>query len=681
MSIVVCSNKRDNREYERFGEDQAPYRFRNHLKYGVEIPKNSEVAVQSVKINKDGLIKISDLSRFYQYLGINLRTTGATLDPKVEDIDESVGWCVRCNPDMFGKDYPEFVNLGEFATRMTRGMITGMPHPDLDTANTFCKIRTGNGDEVVGSGFTGFLFQYQFLPAEDYVLYTPASDWKKLTNANLNITDDGAITTITCSQQTDPNPNNNNVAWANKYPLSHIDGEVNFNTQSLMRNYQADPTTEGADYGYGGDFQLGLLRGIPGNDGDQSRLPGNNILTDQLSRNKQAFDYVINCERLLDAGGGNRFLSVGNMVCDETADADLDMPLHLKEIFYFNNSDRDDYNGGTHWRHQTEASGFIATNKSRYNMSTNIQRFDHFRIRIENERVNLQAMSSLGGDAGTANHPAVAGTYYNIASYAFVATHGAYIHNIPKPSGITTWNLYPKVAISQNGKSVDITQQSRDINAVQSNPDKDWYVRMVKNGELRYTLGIDTRYMYQTATSITNPIYPQQGTDETTGLNNYVPILIVGNGEPQYVPTNDANMASLLGFNSHSVLDDTYSYLNEGQQTQYLNDVQPDLLDYGSMFVRLDNFTQKSYNAGTGRPSKILYHMPRFDTSNRDIGSALYFEPHERSYIKFQNADKLVLNEFNISFCDNQERLVEDLVGQSIVVLHIRPSSSPLGKM
>lgn len=73
--------------------------------------------------------------------------------------------------------------------------------------------------------------------------------------------------------------------------------------------------------------------------------------------------------------------------------------------------------------------------------------------------------------------------------------------------------------------------------------------------------------------------------------------------------------------------------------------------------------------------------MPRFDTSNRDIGSALYFEPHERSYIKFNNPDKLVLNEFNISFCDNQERLIEDLVGQSIVVLHIRPSSSPLGKM
>ena len=137
----------------------------------------------------------------------------------------------------------------------------------------------------------------------------------------------------------------------------------------------------------------------------------------------------------------------------------------------------------------------------------------------------------------------------------------------------------------------------------------------------------------------------------------------------------------MLGYNSHSVLDDTYAHTDTDNRTQYINDTTPELSDYGSMFVRLDNFTQTTYNGGTGRPSKILYHMPRFDSSNRDIGNSLYFEPHERSYIKFNNAEKLVLNELNISFCDNKERLIEDLVGQSIVVLHIKPSISPLGKM
>ena len=133
MSIVVCSNKQDSRDFERYGEDQAPYRFRNHLKYGIEIPKNSEVAVESIKINKDGLIKISPFSIFYQYFGINLRTTGPLISPSVSGMSDSVGWCVACSPEMFGKTAPEEVNLGEFATRMTRGMIKGMPHPDLNT--------------------------------------------------------------------------------------------------------------------------------------------------------------------------------------------------------------------------------------------------------------------------------------------------------------------------------------------------------------------------------------------------------------------------------------------------------------------------------------------------------------------------------------------------------------------
>ena len=54
MSLVICSNQKDEVNlYDRSSLDQAPYRFRNHLTNPVQLPPNSEVAVQSVKINKE----------------------------------------------------------------------------------------------------------------------------------------------------------------------------------------------------------------------------------------------------------------------------------------------------------------------------------------------------------------------------------------------------------------------------------------------------------------------------------------------------------------------------------------------------------------------------------------------------------------------------------------------------
>ena len=57
MSLIICSNKTDGHNpLDRFSEDQAPFRFRNHLTNTLKLAPNSEVAVQSVKVNKDGLM-------------------------------------------------------------------------------------------------------------------------------------------------------------------------------------------------------------------------------------------------------------------------------------------------------------------------------------------------------------------------------------------------------------------------------------------------------------------------------------------------------------------------------------------------------------------------------------------------------------------------------------------------
>ncbi len=59
MSLIVCSNIKDENDYDEKDENRAPYRFQNSLKQTFRIPPNSAIAVQSVKVNKSAPYKIS----------------------------------------------------------------------------------------------------------------------------------------------------------------------------------------------------------------------------------------------------------------------------------------------------------------------------------------------------------------------------------------------------------------------------------------------------------------------------------------------------------------------------------------------------------------------------------------------------------------------------------------------
>ena len=49
---------------------QAPYSFHNHLQQPLKLPPNSEVAVQSLKINKTGAVTVNPATIWYQYFGV-----------------------------------------------------------------------------------------------------------------------------------------------------------------------------------------------------------------------------------------------------------------------------------------------------------------------------------------------------------------------------------------------------------------------------------------------------------------------------------------------------------------------------------------------------------------------------------------------------------------------------------
>ena len=658
MSLIICANELDETNfYNRHSNNQSAASFRNHLVNPMTIPRNAEVAVQSVKINKNGLIRITHDDVWYQFFNQNLRlptTAGLTKQ------QNTTGCPIKCNLNMENEEPVLMVTADEFAERLTIGMKHGFPHPDMNPTTTKAEILRDTG--TTGGGFKGFRMNYDYYPTPLTETFT--ADWAKLTEAydmasTMTITGGTVGPTVITATATDDDADNHNVVWANEHPLSHQSG-------SMVVNITGQQTGTSFEYG----FAVGLCRasvksieGVTEGKYDGQIPYGEDSWTGKYG-SEEHYDYAVVAERIND-DSTDLFLDVQQFGRND--DFSFDNP-GMVDITYYDNVAGD-------FTTSIWTPPFV-TEKGRYNMTTNIQHFDHLRFNIKNEIVTIEIMSSTGTGLS-----AVADEYYTLAT--FVAGNPK-VSN-PKPAGQICWNLYPKVRINESGKSMSITAfTGRDINnTTAANADEsDWYLRMVNNGQQRKLIEMDMRPFNNPYDGQTPAEQYVQQTTSATGtdrvLDGYEMALVVSPDTVNYTSTPDANMKLKLGFLGRNVLD-----INAGirtlQKIVYESDVVPNLIDFSSLFVRLDNFTQTSFNARISRPSKILYHLPRFDTSNRELGAGLYFEPSGgRVYISLNNTDEIPVNEFHLSLCDSRETLAKGLTGQTIIGLHIRPSQTPL---
>ena len=678
MSLVVCSNnKNETNLYDRNSLDQAPYRFRNHLTNPVILPPNSEVAVQSVKINKDSLIQTNPSDIWFQYYGERLDTTA-----EPTDISRSTSNPIMCSLlDLNRETKPLYVNLADYIQRLTDGMHRGIPHPDVDMTTgeggTFAQAIREGGHST--AEFNNIRMNFGLLGAEDNGAYDPedpttigfaSDDWKFLTDAYGEVrtmsvetdpANDGKMS-IECTTGAVAGGGNNNVCWLNRAPISHIGGFFEVDLTGLMVGEGNNPESINTA------FAIGLSRGT-GNDFGQvaylDRTAGD------LSVNPHFYDFVVYGEQI--RSGGEYFLRVGHSVINsDDATRNPVRPLAMEEVIYYDDGDGSEFAGETPWKE----GELVQRGTEGYNLSRNWAKFDRMMFVVAGEEIEIILISSQGGAGGNVNpgEPVILTSFTNSASLL-----GKPI-NYLKPAGQTCWNLYPKIMIAKAGRSVlidkyDGRQMSyQGVLTDSDSVDSSWYVRMVKEGNIRLCMELDTRYMYDT-TDIDNDYIQVPANESTPFYANYNFVVILGNGEPHYEDTSRANLQARLG-HSRAVLTGT-----TGATQTYNSDLVPNLMDRSSLFVRLDNFTQTTFNSGTGRPSKILYQVPRFDSSNRETGMSLYYEPHQRTYIKLNNTDEIALNEIHLSLCDNLERLSDrGITGKTIVCLHFKESDTPLFK-
>ena len=690
MSLVILSNQLEVKEETTDSEWEKPYSFHNALKETLRIPPNSEVALQSIKVNKNiDTITLDGTQLFYQTYGDDL--VDPAVDPAILQTDTTqIPIMCRIRPV---SNFAEEVTHQLFADRVGTAMNEGIPHPDFFGLQD-CTIKLDSNND-----FDGFNLSYQGRGDMGGTSYIPGVDKWKSRYETEDADDNGSLVMSVSGNNiraTSRNEDRNTqlieaLMVATDVPLSHHNGEVRWDLDGLFK--------------YGGtsneievDCAMGLTRTVEGgNLGDPTYFDdtGNGLPTQDGAGNVQFMDYVIRIEKgVTDAG---HRLWVGQSSFSQNADGpEQDVIYEMREIEY--------YGWATTGGKKLEAP----FQTERYNMGTNTEKINQFKIQIIGETVKFwyhtgtKDTSTTG--AGDSNNGGSLGTWLLLCSTtqttgtewdtlydaSNVNDVKSYRQHVPKSISTATYNLYPQMYLNAQadnaggGKYYFECSKYGGRNLTKGvkygSSSSDYVQRMRESGSEGTLEQLESRYMYIMGGGEVAPrdkFYVERNTMSKNKLAGFSYNAMLGT-PTAYDPTPLANAREVLGFSQDLLTTTAKPPTIIGNVYTYGSDAVPNLGSQTNLFVRLNNFSQRSFNAGVGRPSKIIYTLPRFDMSGRDTGSGLYFEPGERVYLNLANTEPLYINEFDISIVDSRERLARVLNGTTIICLHFRQSATML---
>ena len=269
-------------------------------------------------------------------------------------------------------------------------------------------------------------------------------------------------------------------------------------------------------------------------------------------------------------------------------------------------------------------------------------------------------------------------------------TGGQYPFTLTKPLNQNEWSLYPVVEI--NGATDDFVSITKFNGAYKPDGTNiDYYTEtyynkmvnaMITSGTRKYTRtrwykqlkNLDTRFM---RTSVVATNYGRRhcrGTVPNNSVDKDV-VYLLGKSD-RYLPRTlfpaTYDWTDMLGFQSPVVNETTFSTNSDHNSVRsFTSTTQPLTNSTKQAFIKLDNLNIESFNGGMGDISKILYTLPRFDNTGNAVGS-LYFESPDRYYLRLNNTAPLLLNRLDCSIVGIDNRIIENLYGNTVVLLHFR---------
>ena len=612
MSLLITSNTNKTDESSATVGINSPYSYQNNLQDTFVIPKNSEIAVQSVKLNRSGQIALTEEnSVFGFYFGEPILAGNTDRDTLslcnifngVKGSDSALfpDTALQLNPaGADGRFVGSIDNIAEVVKTATNAMLN---HPNL-MLNASTGINPGLDCVALrnasGLDWEGFSFKVTNTP-ETKNASNISAQW--LTNQYAGqMPVDIDDYTYDPSTRLAKNVSAFNVAAVGiDYPLSQANGSCTFELVPADRDKETF---------------MGLTRSL-------INPTANDGAPEYYDRNGQSFyDYLVEIE-----DGGD--IAVYSAVSDGNNEIVLD---NLNYGAVVN-----------------------ASNASISKIHFNVQG-ERVKIVLENYAGVLQVLCDGTGATSASNVKPTSQTTWWL--YPKIELLPGKSIKIDAFNGVDVFeHVYGGI-------------KDRGL-ATERQMFQDWWGRMISddfvNGEkegqdLCFNIDVDR----SKAITRTNQV----------GLNvnkqiDYKPTFIFAE-DIRYSDTNLCNSKFLFGFPGRAVVTTpTFTGAAPLFTFTYNSDTLPNVISTSSLFIRLRNMTFNSVNLAKGSKSKIIYHIPGFSIGQNRPG-VLFHETNEKTYLKLNNTNDINLSTMEVDIVYADETLALDLYGKTTVVLHIR---------
>ncbi len=638
MSLIITSNQ-GTENTPQISNAFKPYSYQNRLLNTMKIPPNSEIALQSAKINKNGLFILDRTnSNFCHYFGtpvasmFNDNIENATQVPFRATI--GAGEAFRAG------DVKNEVNIQDMVGEIQKGINEAAFHPSLITGVNSTSITVGANYDSSNEVFEGFSFSTTQQTAKT-TRNKPDIVWSDISkNQSYTFTEAGGEVTSTDVRGF--------YIQNRQFPISQNKGEALFNfSQALTGDLNR------------ANFMVGLSRinreGQFENVGETAFLPtyfdttirgaGDLLKTPIYPRGQYVYADIC----VLKYGDELRVYQSGSRT-----GAGVQQGIYMNEVIYYG-------------AHNTNFNTV-------YNITTNSDNYEKVKFVLDNEEIQIYMVDAAKNET-------------LLADFKTLQANGAVKNQCINPVNATKWAMYPVMSVARRGGAAHVDQKLslESIDHYSNYPiynettyfNYDWWGWSQEYNQTVFCKELEMRDWNNHSRTVSqhglgaNGLLQPYTVNASGGMTDYDSYIITARSI-EYGRTNTeiCNTQATLGFLGDPVSRPVNVTLLGGVSN---SSSVPKLIANISLFIRLNNFTQNSMNARQGTLSKIIGHLPRFDNSGNETGG-LYFEPHEKTYISLNNPTELLVNSFDIDIVYENETLCTALTGKTIVCLHIRAS-------
>lgn len=639
MSLLITSSQSKVNTNSIGIED--PSQYTNHMRGSLTIKPNSQIAVDSVKINRNPLIDYSDGANTLFWFGERLDTT-----PFTNPLPQTTSW-----PISQENLIKSSVGIQEFQSVFRKMLREAYCyHPEVNTSSTQNGSLMSKDVGTTISVLEGFKFQFQqntgaptnLIPPDgmEQNLYGGTAPDYNGTNGCMTSTDTDQCLLFACEGD-------------GSGPISLNNGSVTFNVS--LTGDGSDASTRrfvvGLTRAY--DYKKGTIQDVMNGTTSSIKLRQNKGLGQD---NDTAWDYA--------AEGKDGVLKLYHLVRRFDLSSG-DRTGAMKEIVYYS---KNSPNNGSN-------SSFATSSP------INVSEVTALTFNCKNEI--LTVTNQAGAVIVTVNK----------------SDSADFKNTIPKPINQSCWKMYPQMYLFDDEREVAITEyHQRTGTTMDTNVFfglGDWGARCTndyftaaegvqKQRDLRpwvnsksWPFRLEKRpwmSFLSTTGTIQSNIVPKNPYKGVSGdlMEDFENILLVGD-TTRYVqrptPYGAGNSARQLGMDPYTIFPPTAS-ISATVGSSFTSEV-PETSSQSSAFIRLPRFGHTTFNAGKGSVSKIISMIPRFDNAGNETG-ALFFKEHDRLYVDLNNTDAINVTDVTVDLVRRDETFVDDLTGSTEVVFHIR---------